>query len=249
MENLTFFRTEDGSPTLSTTYQSGVTEKMHHFRGAFSESIYIYEPAIAVALVSCPDETVQICSLGLGLGYNEIIAAGVSISTKRTPKKLVTYEIDNLLVAQLKLFLAGQLSGTWAEAYTDIFRRTADHFKIDEALLLTTLQEWVQSSLWQIRGAFPEFLPPDEKYHSILYDAFSTKMDSPLWDEGFLVAFIKNHSFSSCAFSTYAATGALKRALKANEFTLHKKQGFGGKKESTFALREFSQNLKSPPEQ
>ena len=44
---------------------------------------------------------------------------------------------------------------------------------------------------------------------------------------------------TDCYFSTYAATGNLKRALKEKGFLLEKKAGFGFKRESTFATRSL----------
>ncbi len=239
MEKPAFFTTEDGSPTLVTTYESGVTEKMHHFRGAFSESVYIYEPAISLALGALPSATVQICSLGLGLGYNEILAACVSLSLKKVPLRLVTFEIDPLLVNELNSYLEGRSQGEWAEAYDDIVRRSVTHFGLEAGELKSTLLNWVKMGIWQIRGPFPESLNNEDQFNSILYDAFSRKMDGPLWSEEFLKKFLDKHSAKSCAFATYAATGALKRSLKQAGYSLTKKSGFGGKKESTFAVRRF----------
>ena len=42
-----FILTDDGSPSIRLTYSSGVSERMHHFSGAFTESIYIYHTAVA----------------------------------------------------------------------------------------------------------------------------------------------------------------------------------------------------------
>ncbi len=227
--------TEDGSPTLLTTYENGVTEKMHHFRGALTESLYIYEPAIRWSLDQTKSSHVM--SLGLGLGYNELIAVAVALQSGRENRlRLTTYEIDAGLGRAFSAWLNGQES-PWQSAYDQLQIALTQKFSLPEDGLRRALQQAQHAGDWQLRGRFPDELRPDDRFTAILYDAFSGKMDQDLWNEESLVLFLQNHADPVCALSTYASTGGLKRALRRSGFSMHPKPGFGGKKESTFATR------------
>ncbi|MEO0336841.1 MAG: hypothetical protein AAF202_10620, partial [Pseudomonadota bacterium] len=88
--------TKDGSPTLEITVE-GVNENMHNFHGAFSETDYIYGEALRWALAS-PVPTLRVLSVGLGLGYNEIMTAAWSLRATESGHcrvgSLHSYEVD-----------------------------------------------------------------------------------------------------------------------------------------------------------
>lgn len=73
--------------------------------------------------------------------------------------------------------------------------------------------------------------------HGIFYDAFSSQTSPELWTESFLKDFLLKASDFPCCFSTYAATGALKRSLKSSGFVPHILSGYGGKRQNTLAIR------------
>lgn len=230
-----FVTTEDGSLSLATTYENGICEKMHHFRGALSESIYIYEPAINWILQQNLPQ-VHIMSLGLGLGYNEFIAAAVAAKLPSPPKiQLTTFEIDLDLKTHFIEWLYGR-PDAWTEQYDQILNLIANHYAITAKTLKSTLCDWHQLEHWKLQGAFPQTLPQSDQYHAVMYDAFSRKMDEMLWQESFLSEFLRHNVARPAAFATYASTGNLKRALKTNGFEWQHKSGFGGKKESTLAF-------------
>ena len=228
--------TEDGSPSLLTTYASGVVERMHHFRGALTESLYIYLPAIEWSFANCTTPVVM--SLGLGLGYNELLTVAAWLkSSSSNPLRLVTFENDVELKEHFTSWLLERNSTELDSTYQVVLTQTAAAMKIDPAALKLKTRVLFTDGSWEIRGAFPETLRSEDRFHAILYDAFSAKMDEPLWSEDQLTGFLNAHAAPHCALATYAAKGSLKRALKANGFTLQPKGGFGGKKESTFATR------------
>lgn len=248
MTQYQLYSTEDGSPTLITTYESGVIEKMHHFKGALTESFYIYAPAVKW----CLDHQIRphVMSLGLGLGYNELISVGVALQHQLSNAatvhgtgygefqnfKMTTFEIDPLLRDEFVMWLTGQ-SSQWSSAYDAIETGVSTQLGLKEGILKAQLCALYQGQNWKLLGGFPEAQVSDDPYSVVLYDAFSAKMDSPLWNEDFLKSFILNHVAPSGVWATYASTGNLKRSLKLSGFTLSKKEGFGGKKESTFATR------------
>lgn len=228
--------TEDGSPSLLTTYASGVTERMHHFRGALTESIYIYLPAIEWALDHAPRPNIM--SLGLGLGYNELLSVGANLR-RPEPRDLhiVTFENDRDLRLNFSGWLAGDSTSPLAATYLTVLTQVAASLKVGVDQLMETSANLIRMGNWRLRDAFPENLESADRFHAVLYDAFSAKMDEPLWSEDHLVRFLTGHAAPQAALATYAAKGTLKRALKQCGFELKYKEGFGGKKESTFAIR------------
>jgi tRNA U34 5-methylaminomethyl-2-thiouridine-forming methyltransferase MnmC len=232
--------TEDGSPSLQTTYDNGIRELMHHFRGALTESIYVYTPAIEWGLRQVGDGC-RILSLGLGLGYNELLSIGAALRGGRSIE-LITFEMDSVLRENFRSWLADELEDTnWRDIYDTILNSTAKALDLSPGVTAQTLkcaaQNLIQTNRWSLRGAFPDSLNSGERFHVLLYDAFSAKMNEPLWLEESLFEFLNQHAAPSCVFATYAATGRLKRALKRAGFQQEFKAGFGGKKESTFAVR------------
>lgn len=234
MTSYEILTTEDGSPTLATRYVNDMAEVMHHMGGALTETIYVYKPAIEWAL----EHGSEVMSLGLGLGYNELLSAAVARS-RELPLRLTSFEISPVLREEFLSWLKGD-SSQWTLAYDLIARQMAEALGFLPEELKQTLRRWWASGQWQLLGEFPQSLPPDRRFNAILYDAFSKKMDSPLWSEEVLAPFLQGHAASDCALATYAATGVLKKCLKEQGFTIHEKAGFKGKRECTFATRSPS---------
>lgn len=246
MSKLTQFQfvpTGDGSPTLEFHYDSGVVEKMHHGKGAFSETLYIYKPALSGT---------RILSIGLGLGYNEIMTAGYAVKEGLEDTFfLMSFEKETFLSSQLLSYLQQTtfidlsaffpptaLRDDFMIAFEDIFTRMAAHFGIEASQIRSTLSNWVLQSQWMLQG---EFVVANgmqqDPFHGIFFDAFSDKMSPEFWSEEFLGHFLDLWAAPSCILSTYAAKGILTRALKAKGFNVELREGFGGKKESTLAFR------------
>lgn len=227
-------QTEDGSPSLEVTYLNGISERMHHFRGALTETLYVYGPAIAWGV----DQPlpVRVLSLGLGLAYNELLTIATALGRPDNQIHLVSFELDQQLREAILSWLEDKDSSL-ASTLDQILALVAQTKNVRPQLLKETGREWQRAKRWEIRAGFPQELRPHEHFQVILYDAFSAKMDQPLWEETFLSDFLSQHSSPSTVFATYASTGALKRALKGHGFQLEAKVGFGGKKESTLAWR------------
>ena len=148
--NHRLIETEDQSPSLETTYQSGVIEKMHHFRGAFSETVYVYGPAIEWALNQV--EQPRVMSLGLGLGYNEFLALGMAMAAQKS-LSLTTFELDRQLVTQL-ISWTNNSQPEWAGAYDSIIERVATEVRVSHEALKDFVVESLKNGLWQIRRNF-----------------------------------------------------------------------------------------------
>ncbi|MAE72465.1 MAG: hypothetical protein CL675_00120 [Bdellovibrionaceae bacterium] len=229
-----FITTEDGSPSLAFVAEDGYQEAMHNRHGAFSETCYIYEPSI-VAPKSW-NRPPKILSVGLGAGYNELLSlahygessTGTIISTEANPElrqHFASYGLDQPLPESFK------------DCYDRITELCATQAGTSPAALKSALKRWLEDDRLQLLGPVEE-IEPIEPCNVILYDAFSGRMNRHLWEEDFLAQFLTKWASTPCALSTYAATGNLKRAIKANGFELQDKPGFAGKRQSTFALKQ-----------
>lgn len=237
--------TGDGSPTLrlvnasSADFKDG--ESMHHSGGAAAETIHIYQPVVD-KIFSNSVPSPAFLSVGLGLGYNEILWAYNHLLHQREGT-LVSYE---KVPALREEFLLWVHADSPKAPYDQIVRSLMDQLGIssDQQLfwkrrICEFLKKMYHDKKWIVReelnletlGLFAE------KFHGIFYDAFSSKTNSDLWDKGFLGHLLKNHTAYFCCLSTYACTGVLKRALKEENFTVEVRIGFQGKRNHTFAFR------------
>lgn len=246
--------TDDGSPTLASTNAEGITETMHHRGGALSETLYIYGPAITLA-VSRP--VARVMSLGLGLGYNEILAA--ALCPEECSLKMITFEMDPSLTEGFLAWIRGSEISPHRAAYEWIENQLLTQHRAQSdaqpapqrAALSNTLsatrprdrlRTWLNNGQFEVRGRFPEALAT-ERFHAFLYDAFSRKMSENLWSEFFLTQLLNRHAEADALFATYAATGDLRRALKQNQFEVIARKGFAGKKESLLGARGVFRDL------
>ncbi len=244
--------TKDLSLTLKST-TSPDSEWMHSLHGAYSESQYIYGEALRLALKDFDrTQTLNVFSMGLGLGYLEMMAL---FDCAKVDQKvnIYSFELDPNLQQLFKIqwdlfsefinhqkFLAVDNFQSQFNVQLDEFKKGYFDFFLkdyDQDIILQGLKN---------QQAIKHFGPFDSssmnaldiKFHVIFYDAFSSSTQNELWSDNFLSAFLQEVTDPNfCVFSTYAKVGALKRNLKAAHFDLHFKKGFAFKRESTLALR------------
>jgi hypothetical protein len=226
---------------------------MHSLHGAYSESQYIYGDALRLALANHDrSQTLNVFSMGLGLGYLELIAL---FECAKVDQKVAiySYEFDPNLqkLFQVHIHLANEIlnhqKSEHAGFYQNIFHQTVDDF--DQGFLsffrndydIELLQKILAKSEAVIHhGPFVEesLQGLDTKFQIIFYDAFSSSTQSELWSETFLTQMLSQISDPTlCIFTTYAKVGALNRALKAANFEPQFKKGFAFKRESTLAWK------------
>ncbi len=225
--------TEDGSPTAH--FNEFEQERMHHSGGAFGETVYIYGPAIQYAFSKT--ENPCVLSLGTGLGYNEMLSCAFGLLFEQE-FTLHSYEASDALNSSLKSWVFDEEPGEISfSVYNKILNLTANVFDIPEVEIKYLLRKKLQDGSWILHGAFdlPKF-----RYHAILYDFFSRKAMEKFWTEEYLTEFFNIASMDPCAVATYACTGPLKRALKANYFEFIERKGYLWKRTSTFARRSES---------
>jgi tRNA U34 5-methylaminomethyl-2-thiouridine-forming methyltransferase MnmC len=241
-------QTEDGSPTVSLNAREDYAEPMHNRKGAFSETLEVYAPLIRATLAS-ELPLPRIFSFGLGLGYVEWTAICEAIRLGKSPESLqiVSYESVDELKSGIRSFVESSSDGVkdLTGAYSKILSLYSGHYSLDESAVLDYSKQLLGVGSWTIEGAVDDKILHSEveKFHCIIYDAFSSNFNSGPWNEGFLSEFLCHICDNECVFGTYASTGNLKRALLANDFKALKRPGFGGKRESTWAVKGSSLSL------
>lgn len=270
--NYYFYRTADESFTLALAPDS---ERMHSKAGALAESLAIYSPAIewvfqnARGSSSAPVPPVSFLSVGLGLGYNEILIAAHALKHNRTDDfVLESRELDANLIGYFKAWLTKDVPHSclppdpFLQAYCDICSKVAAIFNCSSQALYDSLALALRQGRLRLEGA----LTPDSQFVSqhqaILFDAFSQDTSPDVWHEACLGHLLESgaakpaaaggqtmaaerpetyqglqHRLPACIFVSYAARSHLKRCLAQHGFTTVKKQGFAGKRESTWAVR------------
>ena len=180
-------------------------------------------------------------SLGLGLGYNEILSCAYSLRNPKRQMYLETYESHPLLGRGFFSFFSSFANFSRAlppkkessppkgspfpppsppveTSLYPLYRKVLQLFARAFQLETRELFEWVghcmNSEKLVLRGAIHRDSRPGMKFHGIFFDAFSSKTNPSLWTEEFLDDFLKTHCGEDCFFSSYAATGPLKRALE-----------------------------------
>jgi tRNA U34 5-methylaminomethyl-2-thiouridine-forming methyltransferase MnmC len=227
--NYEVFLTEDQSPTLRWL-GSETQETMHHRGGAYSETQLIYGNPLRDVLSRGGLSAV---SVGLGLGYNEILVASEALRAGVLPMdfSLLSFESDPFLVSHFSDWLQ-------EESAELIYDKVAGFFsEIEIPAVKAWLRKAQASGSWLMSGALEPGLQVARAYECIFYDAFSSKTSPHLWQEDFLNEFFRKACAPHCQVSTYACTGALKRALKTNGFEVIVREGFQGKRNSTLGIR------------
>jgi hypothetical protein len=234
-----FVSTGDGSPTLKWLKGAkgyhGEPETMHHMGGAYSETQGIYGEILREIF---PQGKSSVVSVGLGLGYIEMLVAveaikhGLSAKTVRT----LSFESDPFLVEQF-------LKWIYSEADADpVYFEIYEFFLRDSACEAKTVKAWLlaqhQCGNLKLGGTLGEKTIWREKYHCIFYDAFSAKTSPELWEEKFLTDMFKEACEKDCIVSTYASKGTFKRALIANGFAITRRDGFHSKRNSMLGVRK-----------
>lgn len=223
------FQTEDGSPTLSI----GPTwERMHAEEGAFTERQIIYQPLVENAFITVKEPV--FLSLGLGLGYNELIIAFESLQRRQNPALIASYESVDFLRETFKNWLNEEPSEL-SVVYDEIIKLYSQKYKRDPAEAKSFLLKMLRDDRLQLLGAVEEAEPPVS--HGILFDAFSPRTCPQLWAEEFLESFFEKTSAACCYVATHACNAVLKKALKKKGFTLEIHEGYGRKRESLSAYR------------
>ncbi len=229
--------TDDQSPTFRD-HLSDNLETMHHRGGAFSETQLIYGNPLRLCLKAGGR---RVLSVGLGLGYNEILTAVESLKREISPQDihLLSFESEEPLRAAFLQWISGEPLAVY-DIILGFF--AFDPFKVKQWLL-----QAYENKSWKLEHSLDEmaFHQKLKGYHCIFYDAFSSKTSPQLWEEKFLNNFFQHFCADRSLVTTYACTGALRRSLKNQNFELILKTGFGGKRMRTMGIRGWDQETNS----
>lgn len=222
---------------------------MHNSKGAWSETLHVYLPAI-IGSHSIPrnDETWRVTSIGLGLGYNEILTAAWALKNERSPShvKIFSFESQYPLRQAFEAFfcatMSNKLDTDLRHAYQHICQTVCAYLELNVSSLVAYIAALIESRALELHGALNlELIKNSNKAeyqsHCVLFDAFSPESSPDLWQINLLESIVNTYCSPSCYFASYASRTALKRILKSHSFNLQKSSGFAGKRERTFARR------------
>jgi hypothetical protein len=228
MSQVFILPTQDGSPTARLSPDG---ELMHSSFGAWSETLYIYKPA--ATLVFEKGWPNRFLSVGLGMGYVEMMIIAEAMACQKDPAlvEILSFENSPLILGEFDKWVRTGESAVFESS----LRWVAQHYGHEPRFLYSKLAESFNSGRWIIEKELVE-IKPHGPFSAVFYDAFSKKSGEEVWAEEFLNQFLKTYCSEKCVFTTYAATSALKRALKSKGFLLSEKPGFTGKRESTWAV-------------
>jgi tRNA U34 5-methylaminomethyl-2-thiouridine-forming methyltransferase MnmC len=221
--------TEDGSLSLQPAEAFGAEqEQMHSRGGALSESIFVYMEALDhffTQKVKPVGSVVE--SVGLGLGYNEILVAVSSFKYSATNIRIFSYESEKVLESLFFRRLEHP------QNYPLYWSQFDNRFDYNQAKLTSFLKKKIE-----LKGVLQKStIEKNEKEQRlILFDAYSNKTSESLWTEDFLKTYLSTCKEGS-VLATYAATGVLKRALEDCGFKNLNKSGFLKKRQSTLAVK------------
>ena len=238
--------TGDGSPSVRLWKEDQAPECMHHSGGALSESLYIYGEAFEKAMEFTPKGTpLRVLSLGLGLGYNEMIATALAVRAGRISDLYIdSFESEDFLNQSLQSWLSEQVGDAdWTSVYDKILDLLSRKVDVPTDKLRTTLADLKIEERWNLNEALTEKTEIKEAFSCLFFDAFSSGATPELWGEEFITNFLKEASAEKCVLTTYACTGNLKRALKANDFVVELRDGYANKRHSTWGFKGLNQFL------
>lgn len=207
-------------------------ESMHHSGGAFSETCYIYGPQLEWGLLNHPAP--KILSIGLGLGYVEILSATLAVVTQNSKWKLDSFEIVEGLRKEFENFI---LKDPTAHPYENILARMSQAFLVSREQIHECLNAALTEGRLRLHGDLTKFELKKQDYQLICQDAFSRKTNPDLWSDEFLAQMLNACDENFCSVSSYASLGPLKRSLKSTGFQLFVRPGFHGKRNCTMATK------------
>jgi len=221
--------TADQTLSLQPAEAFGVEqEQMHSRGGALSESLFVYFDALNL-FFDQPDLAAGaiVESVGLGLGYNEVLTAVAALNKKKHNIELWSYESEKILEPLFFKRLEKP------DSYPFYWSQFKQKIEFDLLEVCSFLKRKIDLKGALNRAAVEK---NEKKQRLILFDAYSNKTSESLWTPEFLKAYLATCS-SGSVLSTYAATGVLKRCLEDEGFENLNKTGFLKKRQSTLARK------------
>lgn len=242
--------TGDGSPSLrllkAVFADAEKGESMHHSGGAAAETELIYGQVLRRCFQEIPQP--HFLSVGLGLGYVELVAVRESLLKQNPHFTLESFELVPELRQWFLVWLqGGPLSEEVQQVYDLVLKfvlHETPYLKPEN--LKELLLEKKENQQWSLQGALTESFVLARKSQGLLFDAFSAKTTPEIWTEEFLADFFARATDENAVVATYACRGSLKRALQQAGFEIEVRPGFQGKRNSTRAYKGIFKTTSAP---
>ncbi|MFC4210078.1 tRNA (5-methylaminomethyl-2-thiouridine)(34)-methyltransferase MnmD [Pedobacter lithocola] len=213
--------TADGSNTL---YNETIGEHYHSKHGALQESKHVFIEA-GLKFASAGKNEISVLEVGFGTGLNFILSLEYCISNniKLNYTSIEAYPLTLDVINQTGYseYVSEQTWATFIANYEDALK--------DEQTLLPFCNLEIP---YKTLADFDI----DKLFDVIYYDAFSVQHQPEMWSDE-IIAHACSFLKPGGTFVTYAITGKLKRAVKANGFNIEKLPGALGKREMLRAMK------------
>ncbi|TDG35995.1 tRNA (5-methylaminomethyl-2-thiouridylate)-methyltransferase [Pedobacter changchengzhani] len=213
--------TADGSNTL---YNETIGEHYHSKHGALQESKHVFIDA-GLKFATTDKSAISILEVGFGTGLNFILSLDYCTNNaiKLDYTSIEAFPLTAELIAQT--------------AYNQYVPATIwDSFINNYDQALKQKQPISDYCNLEIPHITLSAFATKEQFDLIYYDAFSVQHQPEMWSDE-TIAHVCTFIKPGGVFVTYAITGKLKRALKANGFTIEKLPGAPGKREMLRAIK------------
>ena len=202
-------------------------EVMHSVSNPCEEArhLYVEQPELARLLGESREEPLVIWDVGLGAATNAMAVLQCYSAHAETarPVKLVSFEID-LDALRLAVKHSGRFPHLHHPAPAVLLRRG-------------TWTGFAGRFEWELReGDFLEKMADAPAPDLILYDPFSSKVDSALWTPSAFERVFRRCDGRKAALYTYSASTAVRAALLSAGFFVGPGRGTGPKEETTVAF-------------
>jgi tRNA U34 5-methylaminomethyl-2-thiouridine-forming methyltransferase MnmC len=207
--------TEDGS---STIFLPELNQNYHSIHGAMQESMHVFMK-MGWNVVAEKQDEISVLEIGFGTGLNAFLVLEECLLDD---SKKVTYSsIENY---PLTLEDAKQLNYVQNDLKKELFLRLHESEWNEEVKILDNF------SLKKIQIKLEDFIPVENKYNLIFFDAFAPDFQPELWtEEIFRELFLSMKKDGILV--TYCAKGQVRRNMIAAGFTVERLEGPPGKRE------------------
>ncbi|MBX9703055.1 MAG: hypothetical protein K2X39_02770 [Silvanigrellaceae bacterium] len=236
--------TQDGSFSIKIHEGNKIYECMHSEKGAFAETLYVYEPVINFVLAQqSPPLPLSFLSLGLGIGLVEMLTVGKLFSIcpdllLKSDFSLESFESEEILIENFKnLFFAPKKIESDFLFYQTNLEKVCLHYHLHLETFKQCFVYLIENKKINFRGKFHSGSQVNKNLSGVFFDVFSPKFSPELWHDKTLSLLI-NQTNQFCAFASYASRSSLKKILQSSNFFLQKRKGFAGKRECTLAIKK-----------
>lgn len=242
--SVNFFKTIDHSISISLQEAENISELMHSLQGAFSETLYVYSPVVSFLLDK--QEKISLLSIGLGLGYIEIMVVSQLLARKKSILDnedfcIQSFESNKNLICFFKDFFLGKaVPILFEDTYKDIVSKMAVYYNLAAIDIMNYMKKLIFNNKIILNSKFTNETKLVRPVSGVFFDAFSIKSTPDLWQMNVIKNVLQEKNLLNyCCFATYASRSILKKELKECNFKIIPKVGFSGKRECIFAIKEI----------